>query len=177
MALTQSASTMRAQFVLDWKSAMWAGLIAGAIFLLMEMVLITLTGMGSPWGPPRMMAAMVLGQDVLPPPATFDFEIVMVAMMVHFALSIIYAFILGWIISRRHMAVSAAIGVGAAFGLFMYLVNFYGFAPVLFPWFTEARTWVSLVSHVIYGLVLGWSYSRMTLRYRHSIGGTQRSPF
>lgn len=47
---------------LNAKAAVWAGLIAGLIFMMMEMILVWLTG-GSPWGPPRMMAAIVMGDS------------------------------------------------------------------------------------------------------------------
>lgn len=40
-------------------------------------------------------AAIVMGKEVLPPPATFDMSIMMVAMMVHFVLSVIAAFVFG----------------------------------------------------------------------------------
>ncbi len=115
---------------------------------------------------PVMMAAIVMGKGVLPPPATFDFGIVMVAMMVHFVLAIIYAFILGWIVSHWRMGIGLASGVGATFGPLIYLVNFYGIAPAAFPWFIEARNWVGLVSHVMFGLALGWSYGALAAR-RH----------
>lgn len=40
----------------------------------------------------------------------------------------------------------------------MYLVNFYLVAPVLFPWFVEARNWISVVAHVLFGAVLAGTY-------------------
>ena len=58
--------------VIDWKAALWAGIVAGFVFMVLEMLLVQLVGGGSMWGPPRMMAAMVMGRGVLPPPATFD---------------------------------------------------------------------------------------------------------
>jgi hypothetical protein len=42
---------------LDLKSAVLAGPLAGAIFMLLEMILVPLFGMGTPWGPPRMAQA------------------------------------------------------------------------------------------------------------------------
>ncbi|WP_425450131.1 hypothetical protein [Virgifigura deserti] len=143
---------------MDWKAALWAGLIAGAIFMMLEMILVAVTGMGSPWGPPRMIAAMVMGRDVLPPPATFDLGVLMIAMVIHFVLSIVYGFILAWILWRWGLGLGLALLAGAAFGLTLYLVNFYGFASALFPWFAEARNWVSILSHIVFGAVLAWAY-------------------
>ena len=84
---------MMSSIQVDWKAATWSGIIAGFVFLVLEMVMVPLFGGGSLWGPPRMMAAIVLGKGVLPPPATFDFGIVMVAMGLHLVLSIVYAVI------------------------------------------------------------------------------------
>lgn len=149
---------------LDWIAAVWAGIIAGAVFMMMEMILVGTVGGGSPWAPPRMISAMVLGEGVLPPPATFDFGIVMLAMVIHFVLSIIYAFVLGWIIANWALGLGAAIAAGAVFGLIIYLVNFYGFASLWFPWFAMARNWISIVSHIAFGLVLGWAYVALSSR-------------
>jgi uncharacterized membrane protein YagU involved in acid resistance len=142
---------------LDWKAAIWAGIAAGIVFMMLEMLLVEFFQPMSMWGPPRMIAAMAMGRDVLPPPDTFDPLVFMVAMLLHFLLSIIYAFILGWIVSRWDMGLGGSVIAGAVFGLVIYVVNFYGFTA-LFPWFAEARGWIAIVSHVMYGLVLGLVY-------------------
>ena len=146
----RSAST-----VPDWKAAVWAGLIAGVVFMMLEMALVTLFMGESPWAPPRMIAAIVLGGGVLPPPATFDFGIFMVAMVVHFILAVVYAFVFTWIAFRWSLGI--AMFAGAIFGLALYIINFYGLTLV-FPWFAMARNLVSIFSHLVFGLVLAWSY-------------------
>jgi uncharacterized membrane protein YagU involved in acid resistance len=143
----------------DWSAAVWAGVIAGIVFMMAEMLMVMIFMGQSPWGPPRMIAAMVMGQDVLPPPATFDMGIMMTAMMIHFPLSIIYGLIVGWIVHR--MSSTSALVIGGIFGLAIYFINFYLVAPVLFPWFTMAQNWVSLVAHLLYGLVLGGAYAAL----------------
>lgn len=109
---------------LDLRAAIWAGLIAGAVFMMMEMIFVAVMG-ESPWGPPRMMAAMVMGKSVLPPPATFGLAIFIVAMIVHFLLSLALALAFGWAVSRRHLSLGVTLTLGAAFGLLISLVNFY----------------------------------------------------
>lgn len=106
-----------------------------------------------------MIAAMAMGQNVLPPPATFEVGIVMTAMIIHFMLSVIYGFILALIAAT--MSVRSAALTGAAFGFAIYVVNFYPIAAALFPWFAEARNWVSIFSHVAFGAILGWLYARL----------------
>lgn len=54
----------------------------------------------------------------------------------------------------------AAVAVGLVFGLLLYAVNFYALTAV-FPWFANARNWVSIFAHGVFGLVLGMFYKRM----------------
>ena len=63
--------------------------------MLLEMVLVATVGGGSLWGPPRMIAAMVMDEGVLPPPATFEIGPMMAAMAIHLMLSIILGIVLG----------------------------------------------------------------------------------
>lgn len=127
---------------MDPKAAIPAGLIAGVVFMMMEMILVAAMG-ESPWGPPRIMAAIVMGRDVLPPPASFDFVLFMVAMIVHFVLSVVLAFPLAWAISRWHLSFGGALALGATFGLLVCLVNIYPLTAILLPWFAMARNWIA----------------------------------
>lgn len=139
------------------KTGALAGVIAGAAFMMMEMGLVALSG-GSPWGPPRMIAAIVMGEGVLPPPASFDLMILMTAMAVHLMLSIIIG--IGFAFLARRFSPVMAVAVGAGLGLGLYVVNFYGMTAI-FPWFAMARNTVSIVSHIAFGMVLGLSYHRL----------------
>ncbi len=142
---------------IDWKAAIWAGVIAGIVFIMLEMALVTFVQGMSPWGPHRMMAAVVMGEGVLPPPETFDLMIVMVAMMVHLVMSILLGVILGFVISRLALNLAASIAAGTLFGVVVYYVNFYG-ATAMFPWFAMARGQISIFSHAMFGMVAGWLY-------------------
>lgn len=150
---------------LDLRAAALAGLVSGAVFMMWEMILVGIME-GSPWGPPRMIAAIAMGRDVLPQPgaaATFNLTVLIVAMIVHFVLAVIYAAILGWIVHRLSMGVSLAVGV--AFGITLYIVNFYGFTE-LFPWFAMARNWIGVAGHAIFGLVAAWIYKLLAKEVR-----------
>ena len=145
----------------DWRAGIYAGLIAGVVFLTLEMSMVWLFMGESPWAPPRMIAAMVLGEGVLPmppdKPATFSLGVVMTAMVIHFVLSIIYGLIGAAIVAHR-MGYAAAIGLGAVCGLAIYLINFYPIADALFPWFAMARNWISIFAHVMFGAIAGAAY-------------------
>lgn len=123
--------------------------------MMLEMIMVPLFMNGSPWGPPRLIGAIGLGKEALPPPANFDFKVVMVAMIIHFVLAILFAMIIGLIVSK--MSMGASIGVGIAAGLALYFVNFYG-VTAIFPWFAKARNWVTIFTHLVYGLVAAWSF-------------------
>jgi len=123
--------------------------------MMLEMLLVPVFLGGSPWGPPRMIAAIGMGQGVLTPPDTFALVPMLVAMAIHFMLSMVLAVLLALIVSR--MGMGMAVLVGAAFGLVVYLVNFYALTA-FFPWFAMARNWVSIFAHVMFGAVAAWSY-------------------
>jgi hypothetical protein len=109
--------------------------IAGAVFMLAEMLMVWLFMGESPWAPPRMMAALA----------------------VHFPLSIVYGLIVGWMVHRMDMAM--ALLASAAFGLIaIYFVNFYAIAPAAFRRFVEARNWISAFAHALFGAVAAASY-------------------
>lgn len=93
-------------------------MIAGAVFVVLEMLMVPIVLGGSPWDPPRMIAAIVMGEGVLPEPdrpSPFDAGVLIVAMIVHFVLSIIYTLVLAVGIAR--MSRGPAIGMGILFGL------------------------------------------------------------
>lgn len=142
---------------LDFKAAIIAGLIAGVVFMMLEMVLVGTVGGQSPWGPPRMIAAIAMGESVLPPPGTFDVTIMTVAMMIHLMMSVLLGVVLGWIISHWQLSLVTSIMVGSIFGLVVYFVDFYLMTAV-FPWFAMARGAISIFAHAVFGLVLGWAY-------------------
>jgi hypothetical protein len=144
-----------------WKAASWAGVIAGAVFLLLELIMVPLFAGASPWAPVRMIGAIALGRDVLPPPATFALGVTVAALAVHFVLAVVYAWVLAYLVFR--LDTWPAVIVGALFGLLLYGVNFYGFTAA-FPWFAEARNWISVVAHMAFGAVAGWSYKALAAR-------------
>ena len=143
------------------KALFCAALAAGAVFLVLMLALAPLMGM-TPWAPTRLIAAITMGREALSPPDTFDSGAVSAAIIIHFALSIVYALVFAFIAKGRSRLTDTMLG--AAFGLVVYLVNFYGFT-YLFPWFAEARHWATIVSHVAFGAVLGYVYAVYAKRY------------
>lgn len=149
--------------VVDWRATLWAGLISGIIFLAINMVL-TAMYVGSPWVITRLIASIVMGEGVLPPPATFDPVVFAVSILVNFVLSIIFACVIAIILHRWGLLVG--ILGGAVFGLALYFINFYTFT-LLFPWFFPMRSWIMVLSHIVFGACAGGIYEGLEVeRYK-----------
>jgi hypothetical protein len=143
---------------IEWNPAVWAALVSGTVFMVLEMILTPLVEGVSPWRPMHMIAGIALGGDAVPPQgvyAVFSWRVLTAALLVHFTLSLIYS-VIGSTVFRL-LPMAAALGVGLLFGLALYTINFYGFAQV-FVWFQEARGWPQVVVHLVYGVLVAGSH-------------------
>lgn len=149
-------------------SAVKAGLIAGLVFMVVEMLLVWLAMGMNPFAPPQMIAATVMGPDVLPdaiPPGS-NIVVLMVGMLVHFAMAVVLAFVFKYLATALRLNGTMLIVAGVVFGLIVYAINFYGMTSI-FPWFAMARNWISIVAHAIFGLVLAYALMPRTTTTIH----------
>lgn len=146
---------------IDIRAALLAGIIAGIVDEALLVAGLALQGEGF-WTASRMTAAIVMGEGVLPPPATFDLAVIIVATLVHFGLSIIYALIIAWFVRKSGWNAGLLIGVAAGFAI--YVFNFYLVAPFMFPWWIEMRGLVPTLIHPVFGVTAAAAY--MWLRNR-----------
>ena len=153
-------SGLEMEQIVDWRAATVAGLIAGSIFFVLQMIGRAFLVGGSLWIAPRYIAAIVLGEEVLPPPATFDLGIFVVAFVVNLVLSVAFALILAAIIHEWELWFGVI--VGALFGLALYLINYYTFSR-FFPWFFPIRSWVDIMAHIIFGALAGGIYEALEI--------------
>jgi hypothetical protein len=156
----------RVRNAIDWRAAVYAGIAAGVVATWAELLLWWLFAMPLPailYRDARLAAAMVMGPRVLPPPASFDAAVMAAATVIHFVLSVVYAVVLAPLITRR--AWPAALGLGAAFGLVLFVVNMYGFTW-LFPWFSATRDGITLASHGVFGATAAFCYWGLSRRHR-----------
>ncbi|MFC7514859.1 sodium:proline symporter [Herbaspirillum sp. GCM10030257] len=110
----------------------------------------------------RLAAAIVLGPGVLPPPPTFDPFIMLVASVLHFALSATYGLAIAALVNRMKM--TTAVGLGAISGLLLFILNMGGFTSV-FPWFVASRDTATAVAHLGFGVTAAACY-----RYAQPLG-------
>jgi hypothetical protein len=142
----------------DARAAVCAGVAAGILATALQIVLWAIFTDALPailYRDSRFAAAIVLGPGVLPPPASFNAGIMLLAAVVHFALAIAYALMLAWLIADLRMPTSLL--AGAAFGLSVYALNMYGFTAV-FPWFASSRDWITALTHLVFGMALAAVY-------------------
>lgn len=140
---------------LDWAAAGWAGLAAGLAMILLETSFASMFGSGSAPNPVRRIAAIALSQAVLPPLSPFTAVVFVAAMSVHLPLSLIYARVLALFLRRSPPGRAAAVGL--AFGAALYALNYYALSWA-FPWFTAARGWITLASHLAFGAIAAVLY-------------------
>jgi hypothetical protein len=151
----------------DWGAAGWAGLIAGAAFMAYELLLLPAVLGGNAWVPTRMVAAIVFGAQVLPPapyfaaPTSPSSGVFLMALALHFSLSLAYARALSLFLYR--LSTPRAVAAGAVCGLGLYFLNFHAFTA-FFPWFAEARGLVTLAGNVLFGVCAAALYKAFETR-------------
>ena len=148
----EAAPAMR---TINWSAAIWASVIAGLVFAVLEVVMVPLVQGHSPWAPLHMIGAIGLGSGAMASPDSFDIGIIATAVVIHMVLAVVYGVILAFIIAR--MDTGAAVGVGALYGLALYFINLYGFTR-WFPWFADARDWISIFTHIVQSGLMAYLY-------------------
>lgn len=147
----------------NWRAAAVSGIVAGSVLLLLASILVVAMG-GNVWGPPRMVAAIALGKSVFVQPTSFDVVMVVVALAVHFILAVAFAVVLSVLMVAFNLDSSLGIAslTGAVFGATIYVINFYGMTAA-FAWFLDARTWTNCGLHIVFGLTVAISYTRIEI--------------
>jgi hypothetical protein len=145
-------------------AAVYAGIAAGILSTVAQLALWAMFTDALPeilFRDARLAAAIVMGRGVLPPPASFDAVVMLVATLVHFALSITYALILAPLLTS--LGPRAALLAGAAFGVALFAMNMYGFT-VVFPWFAATRDAITVAAHVVFGVSAAGVYKAVSAR-------------
>ena len=146
---------------ISWSAAIWAGIIAGLVFAILEVAMVPIFKGGSPWAPLHMIGAIGLGPNAMASPDTFDLKVIGVAVVIHMALAVLYGIILAFLVARLDTGLATLFG--AAYGLGLYFINFYGFTR-WFPWFADARDWISIFTHIVQGGLWGLLYKVLDRR-------------
>lgn len=149
----ESTPRTRVEQLVDWRAAFIAGLVAGVVFLLVQMLGQAMVLGGSAWIFPRYVAAIVMGEQVLL--GDLSIATIVVGLLLHFVLAVIFGLILAAIIHEWTLPVGVV--VGALFGLALYAINYYTMTR-FFNWFYPVYHWLDISAHVLYGLTAGAIY-------------------
>ena len=144
--------------LVDWSSSLWAGVIAGLIFLLANLFWLPQVMGGNAWVIIRLLASLMMGKAILAPPATFHLGALVIGLITHFTLSISYACLIAFLIHRWGLL--TGIFLGAMLGAVIYVINIYSLT-LLFPWFFGMRHTAFLLTHILFGLCAGGLYEAL----------------
>lgn len=176
VAVPPQKSAYRSAEGIDWLAAALAGVAAGVVATAAQMVLWWSASYPLPdtlLRDSRLAAAIVLGNAVLPPPVSFDWTVMLIATLVHFALSAVYG-LLGAPLFAKLPRLGGVLA-GTALGLALYGINMYGFTA-LFPWFETSRDWITATAHAIFGATAALGYQALGIRKRLKWRALDNSP-
>lgn len=146
----------------DWSAAVVAGLAAGALLMVLDLVWPLLFGNGDPWGTSHKIAALVLGEQALQS-SGFDLAVVATALVIHYSLGVLSGLVIGAAIAAMHWEGSLVMTqvVGYGFGVIVYFVNFY-VLPRLFPWFYDMQGEATFLGQLAFGLCAALVYRKLS---------------
>lgn len=117
----------------------------------------------------RLTAALIMGTGILHPASAPHWTILLVATLIHFVLSFVYALFPAYLFcSLRTGSALFALFAGALYGLAIYGINLYGFT-LLFPWFIVDRNWVTLATHLVFGVALAGGCRLFSAKRIHGV--------
>lgn len=141
--------------VLDWSAALWSGIISGIVFYLINIFLIPFVYGGNSWTIIRYLASPVLGESILPPPATSNIQSLIISILCTIVLAILFTLIVSYVLHRGGI-ILGVVG-GALFGLALYFINF-NTLTLLVPWLYALSSPLMMLNHIIFGILAGGLY-------------------
>lgn len=151
----RTPAAKRMEQLVDWSAAVQAGLIAGTLFLLINVFVLPMFIGGNGWVIIRLFASIPLGPEVLAPPADYALKPLLAALGTHYALSIGFALLVSAIIHRGGLL--GGILFGAVLGLALYWINFFALT-YFFEWFFAMKGPFFMASHILFGAMVGGIY-------------------
>jgi hypothetical protein len=153
--MVEVAAHVQTRKLVDWRAAFQAGLIAGTVFLLVNLFVVPALMEGRFWISVRLVASIILGRDILAPPATAHAGALVAAMVVHYVLALAMSAVIAYVVHRGGLI--GGILVGALLGLAFYFIDYYTFS-YFFPQFFAMNHWSVVASHVLFGALAGGVY-------------------
>jgi hypothetical protein len=145
----------------DWTAGAVAGLAAGALLMVLDLVWSGIFNTGGPWRISHMIAPLFTGTPGSPGYG-FHPGVVSISLAVHYGLGIVFGLVLAVVMSQLRLDTSSAsaLATGAIAGIVLYLVNFDLLASVL-PWLATLRGGDTLAAQVVFGIATATLYFRL----------------
>jgi len=149
----------------DWAAAAVAGLAAGAVLMVLDLIWSALFHPEGPWRISYMIAPIFTRT----PPASdsfgFSVGVVAIALATHYLLGVLFGLVTGAVMTQLRLdtRLDFALATGVVMGTLLYIFNFEILAVVVFPWLAELRGWETLTAQVVFGTVaslLYWKFNR-----------------
>jgi hypothetical protein len=154
----------------NWPAAAVSGFAAGAVLMVLDMLWSSIVDSGGPWRTAHMIGPIFMGPDTLPSTVfNFSVGVVATALAAHYVLGIAFGLALAAVMAPLHLDANArrALVTGAAFGLVLYVINFFGIVR-WFPWLGDLRGWATVAAHVVFGIVAALLYWKLGRTARDS---------
>lgn len=147
----------------DWTAAAVSGFAAGAVLMVLDLIWSAFFNAGGPWQTSHMIAPIFTGASNLPSSSyQFSLGVVAVALVIHYALGIVFGLIMAAVLVQLGLDSSPGIATvaGASMGCALYLINF-DLLTVFFPWLVSLRGVATVAAHVVFGVVAALLYCRL----------------
>jgi hypothetical protein len=141
--------------LVDWRAVFRAWLIAGTVYFILDLLVVPAILGGTFWISARLVASILLGSEVLAPPATFHGPALVAAVLTVYGLALLATVVIALVIHRGGLILG--IFGGALLGLSFYAINYYSLT-YFFPQFFALNAPAVLISHVIFGALAGGLY-------------------
>ena len=145
------------------KASVIGGLVAGFVFLVYQIIIHSLGNVLEPF---KIFASLFLAEEALAKSAPLV-SVVLVGLLDHLLVSLFWGLVFGLILAmgRCQWTPGYTVALGILFGSIVWVVDFYLFAPVFWPWLELKSTTYEFIGHTFFfGLPLGvWVASRTKL--------------
>ncbi|MBI3750750.1 MAG: hypothetical protein HY263_03705 [Chloroflexi bacterium] len=140
------------------------GVIASLVLAMWEMIVEAVLPAGAGvFGPPIAIGAtMVRSLQGSANPIPFDLVALLLGLAGHMMNSVILASVFGLLVARRALGTMALAGAGAASGVAVFIVMWYGVVPAVDPLVLNLNGGAFLAGHLMWGAALGlvWASAR-----------------
>jgi len=152
-----------------WRAIPFAGLIAGTVFLLLNMVLSPMLLQIDATIILRYFASLTMGTSAL---VADNSSFLIVGLLTHYALSILFTLVIAIVVHRWGLGVG--IVGGGILGLSIYGINLYA-GTLIFEWFFAINNPLLAISHIVFGAVAGGVYEMLDTYDEPLMGGNNET--